>query len=456
LATPELQILCDTIKGLLEAADQLQNDAPPKSQLQSIISRGEFRPAEDEAIGFWFARFLTVRESLWLVIEDVLAVIETPTPAIEERSDLRYFLLGYAAVCILVRIDRLMLFEVAHHSVIQRKLNEAFPEYRIPRKQYTSIFSSLVDQKNVLAIRDAMKFAKKNRRKLLQLSADARIGFIASQLRELEASLNSSKLSHLKRAWSFVSHKWRRRGVVSASNILASVMEGVGRTASEFYAANNKSVSAEVLSEIGDFLRPGDVIVTRHAKALTNLFIPGFWPHSALYIGTAEQRKAAEIDIGPRIEQLWVGDICVLEARKDGVLLRPLSDTLSVDVFVVLRPKLTPVSIREAVGRAMLHQGKMYNFDFDFFNSDRIVCTELIYRSYDGLEGLQIPLSERAGRKTLTAEELLNFALDAKAFTPVAIFGVEGCESEIVYGDGVRALLERTYERPVPGASEPE
>jgi hypothetical protein len=456
LATPELQILSDTIRGLLEAADQLQNDAPPKSQLQSIISRGEFRPAEDEAIGFWFARFLTVRESLWVVIEDVLAVIEKPTPAVEEQSDLRYFLLGYAAVCILVRIDRLMLFEVAHHSIIQRKLNEAFPEYRIPRKQYTSIFSSLVDQKNVLAIRDAMKFAKKNRRKLLQLSTDARVGFIASQLRELEASLNPSKLSHLKRAWSFVSHKWRRRGVVSASTILASVMEAVGRTASEFYEANNKSVSAEVLSEIGDFLQPGDVIVTRQAKALTNLFIPGFWPHSALYIGTAEQRKAAEIDIGPRIEQLWVGDICVLEARKDGVLLRPLSDTLSVDVFVVLRPNLNPGSIREAIGRAMLHQGKMYNFDFDFFNSDRIVCTELIYRSYDGLEGLQIPLSERAGRKTLTAEELLNFALDAKAFTPVAIFGVEGCEGEIAYGDGVRTLLERTYERPVPSAGEPE
>jgi hypothetical protein len=456
LATPELQILCDTIRGLLEAADQLQNDAPPKSQLQSIISHGEFRPAEDEAIGFWFARFLTVRESLWVVIEDVLAVIEKPAPAVGELDDLRYFLLGYAAVCILVRIDRLMLFEVAHHSIIQRKLNEAFPEYRIPRKQYTLIFSSLVDQKNVLAIRDAMKFAKKNRRKLLQLSADAKVGFIASQLRELESSLNSSKLSHLKRAWSFVSHKWRRRGVVSASNVLASVMEGVGRTASEFYEANNKSVSTEVLSEIGNFLRPGDIIVTRHAKALTNLFIPGFWPHSALYIGTAEQRKEAEIDIGPRIEHLWVGDICVLEARKDGVLLRPLSDTLSVDVFVVLRPKLNPGSIREAIGRAMLHQGKMYNFDFDFFNSDRIVCTELIYRSYDGLEGLQIPLSERAGRKTLTAEELLNFALDANAFTPVAIFGVEGCESEIAYGDGVRALLERTYERPVPDASEPE
>lgn len=47
----------------------------------------------------------------------------------------------------------------------------------------------------------------------------------------------------------------------------------------------------------------------------------------------------------------------------------------------------------------------MYCSDFEFFNSDRVVCTELVNRSYDGLAGLQFPLSERAGRKVLSAEE---------------------------------------------------
>jgi uncharacterized protein YycO len=215
---------------------------------------------------------------------------------------------------------------------------------------------------------------------------------------------------------------------------MAAVLEGVGRTASEIADLKNKSVTDDVRTSIAAFLRPGDVIITRHAKALTNLFIPGFWPHSALYIGTREQAMDSGIDISASVE-----------ARKDGVRLRPLTDTLSVDKFVVLRPNLDPATIVQAIGRALLHQGKMYNFDFDFFNSDRVVCTELIYRAYDGLGGLKIPLLERAGRKTLSAEDLLDFALDTSTLNPVAIFGVEGCEDAILFDGGIRDVLIASY-----------
>ena len=445
---PDLQPLADTIRGLLDAVTLLQDDAPPEDQLQAIIERGEFRPAEDEAIGFWFARFLSVRLSLWSVIKDVRATLDKPTSAIQTQAELRYFLVGYAAVCLLWRIDRIMLFGIAHHSVIQRKLNEEFPEYGIPRKQYTKIFSAFVDQMNFMAIRDAMKFARKNRRTLLKLHEDEYVGFIARQLRDLESSLNPGKRSYIKRAWRYVSHKWRRRGVVTAKNILAAILEGFGRTAAEFYESENKRVTDDILRSISDFLLPGDVIVTRHAKALTNLFIPGFWPHSALYIGTEAQRTAASIAIDPVKEQLSANDICVLEARKDGVRLRPLSETLTVDAFVVLRPRLGPDSVARAIERALLHEGKMYNFDFDFFNSDRVVCTEVIYRAYDGLDDLQFPLQERAGRKTLSAEDLLDFALDSEAFAPVAIFGVKDCEDVVVYGEGVHDALVASYRKP--------
>ena len=425
-----LETLSETIRGLIEAASQLVNDAPSESQLNAIIARGEFRPAEDEAIGFWFARFLSIRESLWAVIEDVSDVLDDPANPLERQGELRFFLLGYAAVCILIRVDRVMLFEVAHHSIIQRKLNEAFPEYRIPHKQYTEVFSAFVDQSNVLAIRDAMNYRRKHRRELSVLSSDPDVGFVEQQLPELEASLNPSKLSHIKRAWSYVCHKWRRRGVVSSKYILAKLLEGVGRTASELVKKKNKQVTAEVLGSIAGFLQPGDVIITRHAKALTNLFIPGFWPHAALYVGASEQRSAEK---------------CVLEARKDGVRLRALQDTLSVDAFVVLRPNLDTESINRAIERAFVHEGKMYNFDFDFFNSDRVVCTELIYRSYDGVDGLRIPLNDRAGRKVLSAEDFLDFVLDSRTFEPVAIFGVDGHDGTVMFGDGVRGALVTSY-----------
>jgi hypothetical protein len=432
-----LDTLADIIRGLIASTTQLQDDAPSQSQLADIIARGDFRPSEDEAIGFWFARFLTARENLRAVIDEVQSEVD--------ESELRYFLIGYAAVCLLIRIDRMLLFQVGDHSLVQRKLNEPFPEYRIPRKQFTSIFSAFVDQSNVLAIHDAMQFARKNRRELLALGDNPSVGFIAQQLGGLEASLNPSKLSHLKRAWSYVSHKWRRRGVVSVEKLFAAVLEGFGRAASEMCDRENKRVTPDVRQSIEAFLLPGDVIVTRHAKALTNLFFPGFWPHAALYVGTPQQREAANIKVDPEKEQRWVDGICVLEALKDGVRLRPLKESLSVDTFAILRPNLKPENVGRAIERAILHEGKMYNFDFDFFNSDRVVCTELIYRAYDGLEDLSFPLCERAGRKTFSAEDFLDYALDTQAFMPVAIFGVDGCKESVMYDEGVQDALASSY-----------
>ena len=440
-----LSTLTDDLRGLQNAVAQLQEDAPSRSFIEAITERGDFRPAEDEAIGFWFARFLTARDNLWSIINDVRDVLDDPTRPSESRHKLRFFLVGYAAMCLLVRIDRILLFEVASHSLIQRKLNEAFPEYRIRRKQFTTIFSGFVDQGNVLAIRDAMHFARKHRRALLALSDDPDVGFITDELPGLETALNPSKRSHLKRAWAYVSHKWRRKGVVSAERVFAKVLEGFGRAASEFVDLDNKRVTTGILESIGGFLQPGDVIITRHAKALTNLFFPGVWPHAALYVGTPAQRQATGITAPDEKLERWTDGICVLEARKDGVLLRPLSETLLVDAFAVLRPTLQQDDVTRAVQRALQHEGKKYNFDFNFFNSDRVVCTELVYRAYDGLGSIEFPLLERAGRKTLSAEDLLDYALATRTFTPAALFGMPGCEDAVLYGDSVREALIASY-----------
>jgi len=439
-----LEALSHSIRGLLLAVEQLEDDAPARNELGAIAERGDFRPSEDEALGFWFARFLTVRQHLWDLIEAAQNAVGKPLHAIGEEDELRYLVVGYAAACLLVRIDRLLLFELAEHTLVQRKLNEAFPEYRIPRKQYTRIFSEFVDPIDALALRDAMLFVDRQREQLARMVNDPYVGRVIERLPELEASLDPSKRAHLKHTSEYLSHSVRRRGVVSVERLLAGVLEGFGRAASEFCDRENKAVTHEVREELGEFLMPGDVIVTRHARALTNLFFPGFWPHAALYVGTAEQRQGLGVDVDPDRRQRWQGNICVLEALKDGVRLRPLSETLAVDSFVVLRPKLARASIREAVERAVRHEGKPYNFDFNFFSSDRVVCTEVVYRAYDGLEDIVFPLRERGGRKTLSAEDLLDYALDSGHFAPVALFGTSKDGGPVRY-EALREPLIASY-----------
>jgi hypothetical protein len=66
------------------------------------------------------------------------------------------------------------------------------------------------------------------------------------------------------------------------------------------------------------------------------------------------------------------------------------------------------------------HEDKPYNFDFDFFNDDRLVCTEVIYRAFDGLEGLEFPLTHNSGRQTLSDEVILHYAHCSQRFSTLA------------------------------------
>ena len=64
-----------------------------------------------------------------------------------------------------------------------------------------------------------------------------------------------------------------------------------------------------------------------------------------------------------------------------------------------------------------------------------MVCTEVVYRSYQGIGEIEFELSLRAGRQTLSAEDLLNMALNKKGFEVLGTFGIGGNDKEIVTGE---------------------
>jgi len=163
--------------------------------------------------------------------------------------------------------------------------------------------------------------------------------------------------------------------------------------------------------------------VTRHRDALTNVFLPGYWPHAALYVG----------------EQAGGGN--VVEAKKDGVLLRALDETLRVDSFVVLRADVDDAVIGEVVSRAMSHVGKLFDFAFDFRQADRLACTNLVYRSWHGMAGMHFKLGEQSGRFCLPAEDLIDQTLGSGLFHVAAFFG-EDCE-EVCFGEAAAGKLGR-------------
>lgn len=222
----------DTLFSLDDAADALMASAPEQSLLDAIAHNEFLTPSENEAVGFWFARYLTVRYALRELIDDLIGSAGKHLPADDDFDEWCLFITGYCAACQLVRLDRKMLFNVAASSTMQRKFNEAFDEYRIPRKQYTDIFRTFINQRDALAVLNAMRHLNRYRAKLEFLRSDLIVGALVDDLERRETWLDASKRNYFKRIKNYLSHAARRRGVVAMSQTLAHVMEGVGRTAS--------------------------------------------------------------------------------------------------------------------------------------------------------------------------------------------------------------------------------
>ena len=98
-------------------------------------------------------------------------------------------------------------------------------------------------------------------------------------------------------------------------------------------------------------------------------------------------------------------DHTVIESVSEGVIFSSLTESMHADYVAVLRPRLSETEIGQAIVRAFRHHGKPYDFEFDFFTSDKLVCTELVYRAYEGM--LHFDLVKVMGRDTLPALELV-------------------------------------------------
>ncbi len=172
-------------------------------------------------------------------------------------------------------------------------------------------------------------------------------------------------------------------------------------------------ITAEQVEEMRSRLEPGDIILERRNWYLSNAFLPGFWPHAALYVGQIEDLRRLGIVDQPQVRDRLAAFVkprtdgerpCVIESISEGVSFSTLSEATRADYIAVIRPRLDRGKIAQAILHAFSHQGKPYDFEFDFFSSDKLVCTELVYRAYEG--ALRFDLVKIMGRMTLPAVEI--------------------------------------------------
>jgi hypothetical protein len=433
---PRMTRAVQTVLGASLAADVTWCPA----MLAAADSRGYFTPGEDEEIKLRYAQYLSVRAALL----DVLAAMEEASGrgGREWACRLAPFVTAFAAACLLVRGSQGLARHAEASRLLRKKLDEADPVRGIPRKTFTAIYRASTDTARLHRFRAASDFYYEHRSEIAALAGDRMLDGLPQLLAAEEQWIASCRSGIIRRRLLYRWFSFRRRHHSAWKKSMFGIFEWSGRAIAELRqpriktSGKPKRVSSGLRERALSLARPGDIFVTRHDDALSNLFLPGFWPHAALVLGSAEQRAKLGVKLAPPVERLTAGPIRFLEAKKDGVRLRPADDTLAVDAFVILRPPLDASLLATALMRAMDHHGKPYDFSFDFRKSDRLVCTEVIYRAYHGCGPVTFLLKEVSARPCLPAEELIAQSLE-QGFRVVAACGVSGDE----FVTGTRAEL---------------
>jgi hypothetical protein len=389
--------------------------------VEAASARGYFLPDEEEIVRASYAGYLGVRVAL---LESLAELGAAAGNAVRDwRTRLPVFATAFAAACVLMRGNRFITNLAAERPVLWKKLDEADPLTGVPRKSFTMLYRAATSPANLARFIAAADFYFTHRGEIRLLADDPELAPVIALLEAEEATIERRRRDAVRR---HVSYRWfslLRRHRSALRQVMFGFFEISGRAIAELRQPGvkprgaPKGVTGEMRAELLPLLREGDVFVTRHEDALSNLFLPGFWPHAALYLG---ERPQLPLPSGGGPEGGWF-----LEARKDGVLVRPAAETLEVDAFVVVRPPLDGDALALCLARASSHAGKPFDFMFDFRAAERLACTEVIYRGMHGIGPVRFQLREVGGRLCLPAELLLDQALGC-GFTVVAAGGLGG------------------------------
>ncbi len=367
------------------------------------------------------------------------------------------FLIGYSAALLLVDAARFLRENYHDQPVIRAKLNEPEPHFGIPPESYDTVQRSLTSPVHVWHLYHAVRYHEEQAGELHALAVDPLLAPLIDVVDRLGPRLQVSVSEFAKAR---IRVRTRQLSNAVRRGLIDRALYGLQKVAclmvTERFTrlGHQPALPQAVAEELRSVLRPGDVIVNRKEFALTNYFLPGYWPHAAFYLGQPAELERLGLrdhhELKPRWGRMLELDRHepgrVLEAMRDGVWLRSLRTPFRADAIAVVRPMLSPEDVAQAIGRGMLHEGKAYDFDFDFTRSDRLVCAEVVYRSYQGIGGMQFSLTRRAGRLTLAAEDLLRMSLTRTGFEPLAVCSPRHADRLLHGGEGGKVLAESLHD----------
>lgn len=408
----ELTRDCHTLRTIAADVEILATRMALFQRDMQARERGYFLADEDDQVRRLFLAYRNYR----IALLEIVARYEGEAQECEQA-----FLLAFGAAVLLFGWSSLLVHNYRDIPPIRAKLNEPDPRFGLEDGLFESIYDNLSCSENLTRLKAAAKvFAASEERLAAKFATDANftwlIAEIAKQYETVRKSWWNRQLSELKQ----MARHLRRDAVAplrEASYYLRSLTL-------DFFGNVWFDRKPEIghLTEFAELLTPGDVVVVRPERKASTVFLPGWWTHAALFHGGPEGLAPFGLPWPEQAES----DLVTMEALAAGVVLNPLVRTLQVDHAVLLRPRLDDTQRAEVLRDAFAHLGKPYDFEFDFTRSDRLVCTELIYRSFHGKGPIRFEPVDRLGRPTISADDIVravceNLGHSDAPFEPIAI-----------------------------------
>lgn len=222
------------------------------------------------------------------------------------------------------------------------------------------------------------------------------------------------------------------------------IKSGVCAWAGETQILNStNTISKSELKKLESILQPGDLIVNRKDYYVSNFAIPGYWTHTSLYIGTSQERSqffkddiyctkwvktqgVTSGDIGEYFSQKYDSKFpgkkhnwkekSIVEAVGKGVIISTFESGASKDGIVILRPRISKLSIAKGIYNALGMVYLPYDYNFDFSSDSEIACTELIYKAFE--KDSLFPVNELLGNPFTTAHDITEIYVNHKELVP--------------------------------------
>ncbi len=452
-ATAELHQGAATVINVAQHFSRLKDRATRLTDQIQAEDRGFFTPTEDEQTRHLLISYWQSRNALFELVSSFHQV-----DRFEPEQRPLALMIAYAGALVLVDVARFLRENFHHRPIVRAKLNEPEPHFGIPRGTYDHVQKSLTSPVHAWHLYHALIFFQQNQDELHAATAgDAELRGVMEIIAQLQSRLDVSP-----ERFALARTRVRARALRTriGQDLLGRALYGLQKYVSSLMAdryvkaGHEPGLPNDVDAQLEQQLRPGDIIVVRKEHAFTNYFLPGYWPHAALYIGTVPELQSLGLHEHENVKAKWktVETVDpsragrVLEAMKDGVRIRSVACPFRSDAIAIIRPQLPQHEIAKAIARGLFHAGKGYDFDFDFSRSDRMVCTEVVYRSYEGIGGITFELTPRAGRLTLSAEDLLQKAINKDGLATHAVY-CPAKSKTIMFGDDGDKVLRNTVGR---------